>query len=265
MRLVKLLMASVLLVSASVYANADDLGGFARNGFKPSPNNSPNSYKWIKDPTGLAPARKVHRFTIKGGFCTKVGYGGDKRYDDCKWQSVRSQLSENVFGKSVKSQPKQQWYTWSMYLTPDFPLNNKQVNGQYEFAYFHNGQCPHFALSSQTWRDGGLYFSTNIALGDYECKKDAMIKVADLRSMRGKWVTFEAFVDWDVRDGLVQLYIDGKQVLNFKGRTLTAGHEDVNYFNFGIYLCCTEGVDKVVDATALYAGIKSAGSRDKLK
>lgn len=265
MLIVKTVITAIFcLLTASSLAHAENLGGFARNGFEASQNNAPNSYKRIKDPTGLAPTRKVHRFKIEGGFCANVAYNGDARYDDCKWQSVRSVLSENVFSKSVKGQPKQYWYTWSMYLTPDFPLGRKQVHGQYSFVSFHNRQCPHFALINQTGRDSGLYFTTNIALGNYECKEDARVKIADLADMRGKWVQFEAFVDWDQNDGNVQIFMNGKQVLNFDGRTLTAGHEDINYFNFGIYLCCTAGVDKVVDAEVLFANVRSAKTRQEL-
>lgn len=262
---IKNLLLSMLVTSVTVgSANAESLGRFSSNGFFETESNQPDSYSRITDPTGVAPTTKVYRFSISGNYCSSKKYK-DGQSDDCKFQSVRSQLSEDVYKRNVLVQPRQQWYGWYMYLPKDFPLNGSQPSGQYIFAEFHNGQCPHIAISNQPGENNTLFLVTNRALGGSKCAQDTIIKVGNLEQMRGRWVRFEMYVDWSKDDGKVELYIDGKATANFEGRTLTVGHERLNYFMFGIYLCCTASVSRVKDATLMFAGVKSAKARSGLK
>lgn len=261
--LCSLLLLVVALASPTGLA-AQSTSGFARNGFEENENNVPGSYQQLKDPTGSAPTRKVDSFSIISDFCATVAYNDDERFSDCKWQSVRSLLNEDVFKHGVKVQPKQGLYGWYMYLPEDFPLRGTQVRGGLTLTQFHNGQCPHIAFGGRTDEDDGLYFSTNRARGNYECDRTEHIRVASMLEMRGKWTRFELYVEWDKADGRALLFVDGQQALDYRGRTLTIGHEKLNYFAYGIYLCCTAGVDKVVGTTVLFAGVGSAATREGL-
>jgi hypothetical protein len=163
-------------------------------------------------------------------------------------------MVEGVWKRNVLVQPNRLWCGWYLYLPPDFPLSHAKFSEQYLFAEFHNGQRPHLALVNQTNENKILCLVSNRVVGGYRCDQDMKIKVGNLEEMRGRWVRFEIYVDWRKKDGKVALYVDGKAVADFEGRTLTAGYEGLNYFNFGIYLCCTAGISLVKAAHALFAG-----------
>ena len=52
--------------------------------------------------------------------------------------------------------------------------------------------------------------------------------------------------------------------LTISGPTLTKGHEKINYFKFGIYLCCTEDVARIKGTNLYFAGVKRAATREGL-
>lgn len=261
----RVLLLSFLVSLYSVYfAHAEGLGNFSANGFFENPSNQPNSYGKITDPTLSAPTSKVYRFSISKTGCSSHKYSGGNN-DDCKFRSVRSSLNEDVWKRNALVQPKRQWYGWYLYLPSDFPLSGSQVSGQYAFASFHNGECPHLAIVNQTSDNNNLYLVSNRALGGNRCEQDVKIKIGNLKQMLGRWVRFEMYVEWSKDAGKADVYIDGKAAANFDGRTLTAGYENMNHFNFGIYLCCTAGVELVKDATVLFAGVRSASAREGLK
>jgi hypothetical protein len=263
-KMIRLLLSLLVTVSAASLANAQNVGKFGSNGLLESESNQPGSFSWINDPTGSAPTSKVYRFNVSSDFCSSQKYK-DGASDDCKFQSVRSQVVEDVWQRNALVQPSRLWYGWYMYLPVDFPLSSKQVSGQYMFAEFHNGQCPHLALVNQTNENNNLYLVSNRALGGYKCAQDMKIKVGNLQQMLGRWVRFEMYVDWSKDDGKVELYVDGQAAVNFEGRTLTVGYEDLNYFNFGMYLCCTAGLSLVKETNVLFAGVMSAKKRIGLR
>ncbi len=237
---------------------------FAQNGFFSSELNVPGSFKRINAPTNLAPSQRVDSFTVEADFCSQKKYG-DNLSSDCKWQSVRSMAVEDVWKHGVLIQPNEQWYGWYMYLDDEFPIRAGQVSGQYIFAQFHNGECPHLAFANRTFDDSILYLVTNRARGGYECTQVDKIKVLDLKEIRGKWVRFEMYVRWSETDGYTEVYVDGKKVAELHGRNLTLGFTNKNNFHYGIYLCCTAGIGKVKTATALFANVSSAKVRERLK
>jgi hypothetical protein len=110
-----------------------------------------------------------------------------------------------------------------------------------------------------------LALSTSIALGGYDCADGPSLKIAEFKDLLGKWNRFEIYVKWSGGDdGEVQLYLDGKYLINYRGPTLTAGFEKKNYFKFGSYLCCTSNVKLVKEHSVLYAAIKRSQTRDGL-
>lgn len=93
-----------------------------------------------------------------------------------------------------------------------------------------------------------------------------MIKVANFKELLGRWVRFEVFVRWssDSR-GKAIVYIDGKQRAVLNGPTLAKGLESINYFKFGIYLCCTKDFRQIKGTSLLFSGVRAATSRKGLE
>lgn len=253
------LAVSLVILSTPVLA-AEGFGQFFEE-----PINAPKSYSIIPDPTGAAPAPKVQSFTVSPGRCNDKKYVlefGNGKYSDCYFKSIRSQLYEDVKAK----QPKEAWYSWSMYLPAEFPLGVDQKNGGfYTFAYLHNTVCPNVALVSETATGSKLSLQVNQipTEGKYYCVPDVRIDIADLASLRGAWHHYEMFVRFsEGDDGMAEVYIDGKRVGVYHGHTITVGAPSKNYFKYGIYLCCTQGTEGITKATAYYARIKRSTKRD---
>ncbi len=249
-------VGSVLLVSASLGQAKDGFGKFLKE-----PINAPGSYKFIPDPTGQASTPKVHSFTIKPGKCSTAKHFSGA--SDCTFKSVRSQLFE-----PNKKQPKEAWYAWNMYLPADFPVHTQQAaTGLYSFAYWHNGYCPHVGIVSDTGSTSKLRLQTMKLLtdGSDDCVPDKMMEIGDLKELRGKWLRFEVHTKWSAgADGVVDIFLNGTQVASHRGRTLTQGRSKGNYFKYGVYLCCTKGVELVTPATVLYTGVVRADTREGL-
>ncbi len=50
----------------------------------------------------------------------------------------------------------------------------------------------------------------------------------------------------------------------WRGRTFTPGLESINYAKFGMYLCCTEAVSRVKEASLYFTAVRRAETRDGL-
>ncbi len=260
-----LLVATVLLACGLVSANAEE------SGFDPievEVLSAPNTVAVVSDPTGSAPSAKVYSFEIPSGYCNPKPYDAGKGDSDCRQQSVRSQMWENVFAtkKNANVQPKESWYSFAVFVPEDYPYGTRQTYGLSSLFYFHNGQCPHLAFAEFAGRDDALYLAfSNAALGGHECSPGARLKVADFKDLVGHWSRFEMFVRWSKdATGQAKVWLDGKLVTEWNGVTLTPGYERINYMKFGLYLCCTGDVSKVKAAKIMYAAIKRADTRDGL-
>lgn len=241
----------VLMIVGNYAAQAQDMKGFGK--FLAEPINAPGSYKVIPDPTGSAPFRKVHRFSINPGACNASAYGNS----DCAFQSVRSQAFERG-----KKQPAEAWYGWYMYLPSAFPLGNTQsAGGTYSFAYWHNGSCPNLDVGIAE-NSTKLFLQTNIFGGPGDCVPEQRIILGDAARLRGAWHRFEVHIMWSKSgDGQAEIYIDGRRSGRLAGRNINRGPPSKNYFKFGIYLHGTKGTDLVRPATAYYAGLARASDR----
>lgn len=246
-------------------AQAQDFGTF--DPFVVDQHSVPDTVATVADPTGLAPTARVFSFSLPAGACSNELYEAGSDDSDCKFNSARSQYRENVFAtkRNANVQPKESWYGWAVYFPEDFPYGTRQTRGSFEFAYWHNHQCPHLTLMNWAGVDDALYLGTNRALGNYECAPGPQLKVADFSSLLGKWNRFEVFVRWaNDKSGLVKLYLDGRFIAEQVGPNLTAGLEDINYFKFGLYLCCTPDHKGIKEARALYSSVKRADTREGL-
>lgn len=258
----------VALIAAMVAALQPALA--EDNGFDPlkfEELNAPNSAKIIPDPTGGAPTADVYSFRIPSGYCNPHRYEPSSPASDCDQQSVRSQVWEDVFAtkKNANGQPQQSWYTFAVYFPADFPYGPQQTKGLLSLFYFHNKQCAHVALQTQAGVDDAIYVAMSNAVGNHECSPGPQLKVANFKDLLGKWTRFELFIKWAKdKSGQVKIYTDGKLVTEFDGPTFTAGFEAVNYTKFGLYLCCTENVAKVKEASIYYAAVKRADKREGL-
>lgn len=259
----KLARLAFLLSCGTAYAQDSDFDPLVVDDYS-----APRSVKTILDPTGDAPTRKVSSFTIPSAYCNPKLYDQRSKDSDCTWKSTRSQIRENVFAtkRNGNRQPGQSWYGWYVYFPADFAYGARQTEGNYEFAYWHNHQCPHLTFQNSAGRDNSLYLQTNRALGHYECAPATRLRVANFSDLVGKWNKFEVFVKWANNDsGVATVYLNDKLVVDFKGPTLTKGYEGINYFKYGIYLCCTRDVSKIKGTTVYFTGVSRAATRKGLR
>ena len=203
-------------------------------------------YSKINDPT----YGKVHSFEF-GSECgdLKRNSQGSKNYvgkwhdSDCGQNSVRSEISQNS-----SHQPKESWYRWNVFLPKDFPI---QEGGKLLLGQFHNGECPHVSFTSGGRDEGTIYFET-MKTWQGDCASTTRIPFTSIQKLKGKWTEFVMYSRWENnQDGRFVIYLDGVQVIDYKGRTLTKGKEKVNYVKVGIYQCCNEGYN-IKPASALF-------------
>lgn len=258
-----LALAILLLTGAAV--QSEDFGTF--DPLLPEEISVNGSISVIDDPTGSAPTTKVFSFDIPAGVCSDTPYVKGKPESDCYFNSTRSQYWENV--KATKAygsaQPKEAWYGWAVYFPEDFPFGKLQVNGGAAFFYWHNGQCPHVEFGNPAGRQDTLNFSTNKALGNYECLPSLSLPILEFKDLLGKWNRFEVFVKWAADDsGEVRVYLDGRYLLHYQGTTLIPEYKDLAYFKYGLYLCCTPDVKTAKAQRALYSAIRRSNEREDL-
>ena len=246
--------------SPSVF-QSQNFGSF--RGFEEKDINQPGGYSLINNPTENTVFKKVHSFSIESGCKSNVTYD-DGQSGDCKYGSVRAELSED--GENWPDlQPDQAWYGWNIYIPKDFPTARQQGSGKYLLGQWHNGQCPHISYINQPGNDN-LYLQTMTSLGNYECQNRTKTEIISFTELKGKWTRFETFVKWSSgEDGEVKIYVDGQLKVDRKGSNITVGFENNNHFDFGVYLCCTNNIDKIKPTTVLYANVSRASQRENLR
>lgn len=256
MRPAALLRLCVLfLFSLTAMAQADGFGSFKRDDLS-----APKTAGKIKDPTGASPASPVYGFRLPAGYCNAKPYEPGGKESDCFYGSARSQMVE-----SGKKQPGEAWYGWYVYFPKDFPYGGKQTKGHYEFAYWHNKQCPHLSFANDAGAGDMLYLQSNKALGNYDCEPVSKQPIISFKRLLGKWTRFETHVIWSSgSNGLVEVYVDGKLAVTRKGPNLVKGFEGTNYFKFGAYLCCTGDAAQIREASVYFSGVKRASDREGL-
>jgi hypothetical protein len=251
------LLATLILILMPLSLGAQQSTGF---GFYTDERNPPKGFFRTNDPTGIGPTRKVDVFTIPEGYCNPEPYESGLPDSDCSYQSSRAQRAQDG-----KSQPSEAWYGWWMYLPADFPYGRRQTRGHMEFAYWHNGRCPHITFANDTGESDQLYIETNRALGGYDCATDQKLAVASFSELVGQWTQFEVFIRWgDVSSGHLTVYLNGEKRVDRDMATLTIGFEDRNYFKYGMYICCTKDVATIRPMQLYFAGVKRSTTREGL-
>lgn len=250
-----------LLIAATLFVTAESILAQERGfgAMETDPNTPRKSTAVIKDPTGTAPTEKVRIFKIEP-VCSTAKYG-DGKTSDCTYNSTRSERTQRS-----DSQPTERWYGWSFFLPADFPVGKAQnAGGAYTFGQWHNGHCPHAAIMNAPSETTMLYVETSIPQGGYDCGRDRQLPIADMRTLLGRWTKIEVFARWAKNDGVFRLYLNGELVIDHRGRTLTQGYENSNYFKYGVYHCCTKGVELINPYEVLYSNVKSAATREGLQ
>lgn len=230
-------------------AMAQNFGRFAAE-----PINAQGAYGMMRDPTGSAPASRVHMFRIDPGACASARY--DNGLSDCDFNSVRSQVYE-----TRQTQPTEAWYAWDMYLPNGFPVGRRQEGGgNYSFAYWHNRECPNLDLEIPQGQST-LVLRTNIFRGAGDCRFAQRLPIINASELTG-WHQFEMHVRWSTgNDGFAEVYVDGQRRTRYDGPTITAGTPDHNYFKFGIYLNSGRDTMAVTPAWALFTTPERGRSR----
>ena len=218
-------------------------------------NTKKENYSYIKDPTGTAPTKRVHSFQIGEG-CGDIKRKKRKtlkvkfKSTDCEENSARSEISQ----RDPLTQPKKQWYKWSVYLEEDYPI---QEGGKLSLGQWHSMECPHVKFNSYGSDNGKLYFDLR-KTWEGDCKTTHRSYIGNLKEMRGKWTEFIIYAEWaSDESGIFKLWLNGKQVLDYNGRTLTVGLERYNFLKIGIYQCCNtgpnyQGKTKILPAKAYF-------------
>ena len=222
---------------------------------KKDDNTKSEHYSYIKDPTGSAPSDRVHSFEI-GSECGELKRNNaqknlivTQKSTDCEENSARSEVSQDL-----TKQPKKQWYKWSVYLEEDYPI---QEGGKLSLGQWHSMECPHVKFNSYGSDNGKLYFDLR-KTWEGDCKTTHRSYIGNLQEMRGKWTEFIIYAEWaSDESGVFEIWLNGKQVLDYKGRTLTVGLERYNYLKIGIYQCCNtgpnyQGKTKILPAKAYF-------------
>ena len=84
--------------------------------------------------------------------------------------------------------------------------------------------------------------------------------------MRGKWTNFTLEMLWkNDETGIANLWLDGKQVLSHRGRTLTLQKENLNYMKVGIYQCCNDKRIQIIPAYAMFTTPKSGPTKKSVQ
>lgn len=239
-----------------------DLAFFEKN------RNQTDSYALTRtDPFGSGSREHVHQFQIVPGECGNAADRGDCSDDPSNRSliSVRSELSENNHRgtRYGRIQPSEAWYEWEYGFPAGFPFGPRQASGYYIFGQWHNGECPHMNLGNWVNNDDyALHLRINqISLGHRfgECQPLVTLPVVDLREIEGRWARLRIFVRWSTEsDGVVNVFVDDVLRTTYSGRTLIAGLEGRNHFDFGIYLANTRNINTVEPGMLYYRNVRRA-------
>ena len=148
----------------------------------------------------------------------------------------------------------------------DFAYGLKQPQQAfYNFAYWHNRVCQHMTIGHQPGLDETLELRTFQISPDGGCVPRMRARIANFRDIVDKWTRFEVHVKWSTKeDGNATVFMNGEKVASIDGPNLIKKFEKVNYFKFGVYLCCTGDVKKIKATGMYYAGVKRAKVREEL-
>ena len=169
---------------------------------------------FVPDPTGAD--RRVLAMTLRAG--DMAGDGG---------RTERAELSEANAVHLPAGTPV--WYGFSLYLPPDFPIVDRRlVVGQWKQGC---GDCAadHSPAVANRYRGGVFSITVDNAAG----RQTLFQERADLR---GRW----RHLVYHIRlipspAGLLQVWLDGRSVVDYRGALGFADDRESVYFKLGLY------------------------------
>jgi len=225
-----------------------DRGDF--NVFIRSLNTQSHGYKFINDPTGSAPAKKVEQFEVRSGDCHF-----NKSWSDCENDRERSEVREK--GK-LTSRGSKSWYGWYFYVPDNWPnvYPTKTVLGQF-----------HQQDSHPVWMF--LNIRGGLALDDHSTGRSSrIIELIPEKDFVGRWHRIEMHVKWKSnKKGFLKIWVNGKKKIDYKGKTMSAKKV---YFRYGVYRSFVSRykefaqTKKVPSQRALFANVRKSKNRKGL-
>ena len=177
---------------------------------------------------GLGPRESkayAFRFELRKGDCWVAG----------QEKSFRSEINTDDY-VSINSEC---WYGFSMMLPADFPIeDNRLVIGQWwSKPKVAEGEPYRSPPLAQRFRKGKFHItlrhsSKRVMMNDSDAEDTTLYETKQLAL--GSWHDFVYQVRWSNSSGLVNIWLDGKQVASYRG---PVGYDDDlgPTFKFGIY------------------------------
>ena len=272
----KLYLQVIFILLALVFSTLSkpafaDRWSFSR--FQQNDSNLPNSYERLRNIFSEVEARRIDAFKIYGGECKTSSYADGSGRGDCSYGSVRSMLREvGPQGRYNFQQPDAAWYSWDMQIPSEFPTYTQQTGGGYIFVQWKGVDCPHASIAHNSRSGSGnqLILRLQKTTGLHDCEAVSEINLMSMSDFKGTWRHFEVFVRWsNESDGQIRVFIDGRERGQYNGPTLdpnvripSGELSPPNHFDYGVYLCCTKGVQFVNPGTVYFANVKRAKSRN---
>ena len=191
--------------------------------------------------------RQSIRFEVRAGDC-----GSESGFSDCSTPSERSEL--HARGKDRAG--KNYWYAWSMYLKNYKDINGIGVHfGQWKqlmtkpWKNHYTGKWEtqsHDVVQFTTWGHRGLVLEASKDMANYKT-----YTVIPAKEMSNKWHDLVLNIKWSPgADGLIQVYKNGKLIVNHKGPNVTS--MDPLTFRFGAYRPMVDRYGKPLPTQVIY-------------
>lgn len=209
------MMFKVFILLFPILLSAQELDHGELGPLKKSLNNKDYAYKVIDDPTGTAPFKKVERFELRNGDCSKNPW-----WDDCKNDRERVELMQRVESQASK---KIEWYGWSFFVDKNFP---SVYPVKLSIAQFYDDGAMQPVWMFQV-NDGGLYIESMMKTSKVQ---EYIIPANELSN---RWHSIEVEVKWSTqKDGFLNVWVDKNRKLSYSGQTLISGKY---YLKYGLY------------------------------
>ena len=186
-----------------------------------------------KDNHPVRLGKKSIRMELRKGDCHQKRKG---KYNDCKATppAERHELSgrDDLLG--------QKWHTYSIFLPQDTPMINSQWITMGQFHNITHDYPPvnldlegkHFKLVTRFLCVHPKKINKSCRSNDLENRR---LKILDSDQLFGKWNDFIFNANWtsDIKKGYFKLWVNGKLVYHFKGRTIPPNSAAIH--QLGIY------------------------------
>lgn len=155
----------------------------------------------------------IERFELRHGDCAY-----EKDCNSSRERVERREHFEAKHGSTVE-------YTFSMLIPKDYgEMKPKQILGQW-----HDGTGP---VISQRYEHGHLWLDIRTKEGKTTRKYDIFTGGLE----KGRWLTFVYTIHWSkTQNGTISVSMNGKNIVNYSGPTITDIAVEPIYFKYGVY------------------------------